>query len=94
MESLRSITDGVVAIRRPSDGDRERLIAGRDEEFRRFLGEGSDLPAPTGCIVVNDEVVGWVDFDAERDWLDDPSAVERVESVESGHVPARSRADA
>lgn len=65
-----SITDGIVTIRPPADGDRERLIAGRDQVFRRFLGEGSDDPAPTGCIVVADEVVGWVDFDQDRVWLE------------------------
>lgn len=68
--NLRSITEGVVTVRHPFDSDRERLIAGRDEEFRRFLGEGSDDPVPTGCVVVDNEVVGWVDFDAERDWLE------------------------
>lgn len=67
---LRSITDGVVSIRRPFDGDGERLIAGRDEAFHRFMGEGSDEPEPAGCIVVEDQVVGWVDFDADRDWLE------------------------
>jgi RimJ/RimL family protein N-acetyltransferase len=67
---LRRITDGVVTVRHPVERDRETLIAGRDEEFRRFLGEGSEDPVPTGCIVVDDEVVGWVDFDDERDWLE------------------------
>ena len=70
MGKLRPITDGVVTIRRPLDGDRQRLIAGRDEEFHRFLGDGSDEPSPTGCIVVDDDVVGWVDFDVDRSWLE------------------------
>lgn len=69
MGELRTITDGIVAIRRPLDGDAERLIAGRDQEFHRFLGEGSDDPAPTGCIVIDGDVVGWVDFDVDRAWL-------------------------
>jgi RimJ/RimL family protein N-acetyltransferase len=66
---LGAITDGIVAIRRPLDGDTERLIAGRDQQFHRFLGEGSEDPAPAGCIVVDGDVVGWVDFDVDRSWL-------------------------
>lgn len=45
------------------------LIAGRDETFHRFLGPGNDDPRPTGCIVVDDEVVGWIDYDVDRTWL-------------------------
>jgi RimJ/RimL family protein N-acetyltransferase len=44
------------------------MIAGRDDEFRRFLGEGSPDPQPVAVIEVAGAVVGWVDHD-ERDWL-------------------------
>ena len=56
-------------IRAPEPGDAEILIAGRDEVFHRWLGPGSDVPQPVGCIVVDDEVVGWVDYDPNQPWL-------------------------
>lgn len=70
MAALRPTTDGVVEIRPPSPGDAEVLIAGRDEVFHRFMGEGSAHPQPTGCIVVGGDVVGWVDHDIDRTWLE------------------------
>lgn len=69
MEELRPRTDGVVTIRRASAGDVDVLVAGRDAEFHRFLGEGDPDPQPTACVVADGAVVGWVDFDHDRAWL-------------------------
>lgn len=44
-------------------------MAGRDEVFHRFMGDGDPEPNPVGCILVHGEVVGWVDHD-ERPWLE------------------------
>jgi RimJ/RimL family protein N-acetyltransferase len=67
---LRPTTDGVVTIRPPQPGDATTLIAGRDRVFHRFLGEGSADPNPVGCVVVDRRVVGWVDYDRDRSWLE------------------------
>lgn len=69
MAVLRATTDGVVTIRPPASGDAARLVNGRDEQFERFLGPGDPDPRPLGCIVVDDDVVGWVDHDSDRAWL-------------------------
>lgn len=74
MSDLLPTTDGIVTIRRPEAGDARLLIAGRDEVFSRWLGPGSENPQPTACIVVDGRVVGWVDFDSDREWLE-PDAV-------------------
>lgn len=69
MPVLRATTDGLVIIRPPGVGDSEILIIGRDEAFHRWLGPGTAEPQPIGCIAVHDEIVGWVDYDADREWL-------------------------
>lgn len=69
MGVLRPRSDGLVTIRAPSPGDIDVLIAGRDEQFHRFLGEGDPEPQPTACVTVDGTVVGWVDYDNERAWL-------------------------
>lgn len=45
-------------------------MTSRDDQFRRFMGEGSPDPKPTFCVLVDDAVVGWIDYDRdEREWL-------------------------
>jgi len=67
--TLRPITDGVVTIRSPEPGDTVALIAGHDDESRRWLGRADIEPKPAAVIVHDGEVAGWVDYDDEREWL-------------------------
>lgn len=66
---LQFSTDGVVTLKAPRDGDAQLLVAGRDEEFFKWLGPGSETPSPVACVWVGTELVGWVDYDLEHDWL-------------------------
>lgn len=60
-----------VTPRPPRADDTAVLIAARDDAFHRWLGGGSDDPSPAACIVVDEQVVGWVDYDhdSDHDWL-------------------------
>lgn len=65
-------TDGVVTLREVRAGDAELLIAGRDDEFHRWMGDGSPDPRPTAVIELAGDVVGWIDHDHDdRPWLTD-----------------------
>lgn len=56
-------------LRAATPDDTDKLIKGRDKIFHRWLGEGSDDPQPTACIEVDGILVGWIDYDQDRDWL-------------------------
>jgi RimJ/RimL family protein N-acetyltransferase len=64
-----NLTDGVVTLKPPRPGDAQLLIDGRDAEFHRWLGPGAETPNPVACVWVGDDLVGWVDYDLEHDWL-------------------------
>ena len=67
---LRPVTDGVVRLRASTPADVKAIVAGRDDEFHRWLGPGSSEPRPTACVEVGGTVVGWVDYDRNgHHWL-------------------------
>jgi RimJ/RimL family protein N-acetyltransferase len=67
---LQNTTDGVVVLEAPRPDDAQLLIEGRDEEFFRWIGPGAESPSPVACIRVGGELVGWVDYDLDHDWLE------------------------
>lgn len=62
-------TDGVVTLKPPRPGDARLLVAGRDDEFFRWLGPGAEVPSPVACVWVGEDLAGWVDYDVDHDWL-------------------------
>jgi hypothetical protein len=67
---LPVLTDGVVTLRPPRPVDTQALIDGRDAEFFRWIGRGSDTPSPVACVWIDVELVGWVDYELDREWLE------------------------
>lgn len=65
----RTLADGVITVRPFDPSDRDALVRGRDDEFHRFLGEGSPGRAPVACICAGPTIVGWIDYDHDRPWL-------------------------
>jgi RimJ/RimL family protein N-acetyltransferase len=63
-------TDGVVTLRPSRPEDAQSLVEGRDDEFFRWIGPGSGTANPVACIWIDDVLVGWIDYDLERDWLE------------------------
>jgi RimJ/RimL family protein N-acetyltransferase len=63
------LSDGVVTLRPPAAGDAATLVAGHND-FHRWLGRGADTPTPTAVIVAGGVVVGWIDHDTDRTWLE------------------------
>jgi hypothetical protein len=66
---LPPTTDGLVMVRAPEPGDEQALIAGRDGLFQRFLGPGPQEPQPVGCIHAGGQIVGFVDYGTDQEWL-------------------------
>jgi RimJ/RimL family protein N-acetyltransferase len=67
--ALSCRSDGVVSIRPLGRRDAEVLLAGRDEEWHRWLGPGHNSPDPAACIVVGDDIVGYIDYCSDLSWL-------------------------
>ena len=67
---LQVVADGVVTLKAPGPGGAQLLVEGRDDEFFRWLGPGAESPNPVACVWAGEELVGWVDYDLEWDWLE------------------------
>lgn len=65
------VSDGDVSLRAFKPEDEPLLLAGRDDEWARWLGPGHEHPRPTACILVAGKVVGWVDSDPHLEQLRD-----------------------
>lgn len=62
------MTDGTIELRPPRKGDAKALVNGFDDAARKYLGDVPH-PDPWACIIADDVVVGWIDYDFRREWL-------------------------
>ena len=65
------VVDQRVTIRAPGEADLRTLTDGRDVEFDRWLAADDNAPLPAACVEVDGRVVGWVDYDTRRPWLEE-----------------------
>jgi RimJ/RimL family protein N-acetyltransferase len=68
---LRPLSDGTVTLRAPTVEDLSVLNDSRDAEFFRWLGAEAGMDSPLACLLVDDQVTGWIDYDVDRPWLED-----------------------
>lgn len=62
-----TLTDDMIVLRASTPEDAVVLSANHDHASRRYLGDPH--PNPWACIIVDDEVTGWIDYDYGREWL-------------------------
>lgn len=65
----RELPYGVVRLRPFEPQDEAALLAGRDPEWATWLGPGHPHPHPTACVLLDEEIIGWVDSDPDHEHL-------------------------
>jgi len=67
-----SVTDGIIRIRPPETADTDLLRRwGRDLDLPSGRAADCDEFRPIGMVIDGDEIVGWVGYGADREWLTD-----------------------
>lgn len=81
---VRPRSDGEVTIRGFDVRDRAAILAGRDAASATYLGPEDPDPSPRAVVVASGLVVGWVDYDLNRSWLQ-PGEVNVGYCISVGH---------